>query len=84
MHVEDILAATARCLESGDGFASLRINAAGHHFTLSELVQHCKHPAVPDGPDFDLSSKVVSSEALLDQVMPEGFDFISPLPDRAD
>ena len=56
-----------------------RVNVAGHHFYLSQLIQHCKHPAVPDMPDTDLSSKMVSSDVLLNELMPDGFDFVQPV-----
>ena len=59
VHVDDIVAATVACLETPQ--PGRRINVAGHHFALSELIQHCKHPAIPDFPDTDLSSKCVAS-----------------------
>jgi len=77
VHVDDIIAASVACVKTPR--PSERINVAGHHFRLSELIAHCKHPAVPDGPDTDLSSKCVCSTKLLTQVMPEGFDFVQPL-----
>ena len=56
-----------------------RINVAGHHFLLSQLIAHCKHPQIPDGPDTDLSSKCVCSDRLLGSVMPPGYRFVEPL-----
>ena len=47
-------------------------------FSLEELVQHCKHPSVPDGPDTDLASKCVCSQRLLTEVMPN-HEFIQPI-----
>lgn len=78
VHVEDIVAASRKLLASP--LHGERINVAGHHFFLSELVQHCKHPAIPDAPDTDLSSKCVCSQRLLDEVMPEGYAFVEPIP----
>ena len=77
VHVDDIVAASRRCLSSPQ--LGRRINVAGHHFYLSQLIQHCKHPAVPDMPDTDLSSKMVSSDVLLNELMPDGFDFVQPV-----
>lgn len=59
VHVDDIVKATAACLETPQ--PGRRINVAGHHFALSELIQHCKHPTIPDFPDTDLSSKCVAT-----------------------
>jgi len=77
VHVDDIIAASLACISSPR--PRERINVAGHHFLLSQLISHCKHPPVPDGPDTDLSSKCVCSEKLLTKVMPEGYDFVQPL-----
>ena len=30
-------------------------------------------------PDTDLSSKMVSSDVLLNELMPDGFDFVQPV-----
>ena len=87
VHVEDIVAASRTLLSSLRSPASPlhgeRINVAGHHFFLSELVTHCKHPTIPDAPDTDLSSKCVCSARLLNEVMPEGYAFVEPIPKRA-
>ena len=77
VHVDDIIAASLRCLETPR--PKERFNVAGHHFLLSQLISHCKHPSIPDGPDTDLSSKCVCSERLLHHVMPDGFDFVQPM-----
>lgn len=77
VHVDDIVKATAACLETPQ--PGRRINVAGHHFALSELIQHCKHPTIPDFPDTDLSSKCVTSEVLLSELMPDGYDFVQPI-----
>lgn len=77
VHVDDIVAATVACMQTPQ--PSRRINVAGHHFRLEELISHCKHPEVPCGPDTDLSSKLVKSDVLLREVMPEGFDFMPPM-----
>jgi len=81
VHVEDIVAASRTLLAKPLG--GERINVAGHDFFLSELVSHCKHPAIPDAPDTDLSSKCVCSERLLNEVMPAGYTFVEPIPSRA-
>ena len=57
VHVDDIIAATRQCLITPR--PEERLNVAGHNFRLSQLIAHCKHPEVPDGPDTDLSSKYV-------------------------
>merc|ERR1719238_2353787 len=49
VHVDDIIAVSRRCIEAHQ--PSTRINVGGHPFFLSQLVAHCKHPAVPDAPD---------------------------------
>jgi len=77
VHVNDIVKASRVCLMQSQRRGQ-RINVAGHHFFLSQLISHCKHPAVPDAPDTDLSSKCVSSD-VLQEMMPEGFDFVMPL-----
>jgi len=77
VHVDDIIAATRQCLITPR--PEERLNVAGHNFRLSQLIAHCKHPEVPDGPDTDLSSKCVCSSKLLNEVMPDGFDFVQPL-----
>ncbi|KAL1520553.1 hypothetical protein AB1Y20_022129 [Prymnesium parvum] len=78
VHVDDILAATCRCLEQPHKAKGLRLNLAGENFKLSELVTHCKHPAIPDTGSADYNSKVVSSKRLLDELMPEGYSFVQP------
>lgn len=77
VHVDDIVQASRACLR--DPQPKRRINVAGHHFFLSELISHCKHPAVPDAPDQDLSSKCVESNVLLSELMPDGYEFVQPL-----
>ena len=77
VHVDDIVAASRRCLDAPQ--TGRRINVAGHHFFLSELIQHCKHPPIPDAPDTDLSSKCVTSDVLLRELMPAGYDFRQPM-----
>jgi len=77
VHVDDIIAATRQSLITPR--PEERLNVAGHNFRLSQLIAHCKHPEVPDGPDTDLSSKCVCSSKLLNEVMPDGFDFVQPL-----
>ena len=57
VHVDDIIAATLQCLITPR--PEERLNVAGHNFRLSQLIAHCKHPEVPDGPDTDLTSKYV-------------------------
>ena len=75
VHVDDIIGATVRCL--GDViYNGERINVAGVNFQLRDLISHCQHPPVPDGADLDTSSKVVSSQLLLDRVQPPGYHFI--------
>ena len=81
VHVDDIVKASRACLSAPQ--RGRRINVAGHHFFLSELIQHCKHPTVPDAPDNDLSSKCVESNVLMRELMPEDFDFVQPLTKRA-
>ena len=78
VHVDDILEATRRCLDAPR--PSERINVGGLDFALSELISYCKHPSVPDGPDTDMSSKCVCSDRLLEEVMPEGFNFVPAIP----
>lgn len=78
VHVDDIIEATCACLDAPRG--GQRINVAGHHFSLSELITHCKHPEVPDGPDTDYSSKCVCSDRLLSEVLPDGFAFELAVP----
>jgi len=78
VHVEDILAATCACLEAPDKSKGDRLNVAGGHFQLAELLTHCKHPVAPTN-GIDLTSKIVSSQRLLDRVMPEGYQFVQPL-----
>lgn len=73
VHVDDIIAATRACIDKPQ--AGSRINVAGNTLYLSQLIQHCKHPPIPDAPDTDRSSKSVSSAKLLNDVMPEGFAF---------
>ena len=77
VHVDDIVQASLACLETPQ--PGRRINVAGHVFSLAELISHCKHPPVPDGPDTDLSSKCVESNVLLREVMPDGYEFVQPL-----
>jgi len=77
VHVDDIVAASRAVLQKPQPHA--RINVAGHHFLLSELIAHCKHPAVPAGPDTDLSSKCVCSDHLLTAIMPPDFSFVPPM-----
>jgi nucleoside-diphosphate-sugar epimerase len=77
VHVDDIVAASTTLLKKP--VRSTRLNVAGHNFLLDELISHCKHPPVPSLPDTDLSSKRVSSQKLLDEVMPTGYDFVQPL-----
>ena len=77
VHVSDIVAATLRCLAAPQ--PKTRINVAGHHFLLSQLIAHCKHPKIPDGPDTDLSSKCVCSDRLKTHLMPGGFEFVQPM-----
>jgi hypothetical protein len=77
VHVDDIIAASKACLASPQ--RGRRLNCAGTVFALSDLIQHCKHPPVPDGPDTDLSSKCVSSTLLLNDVMPAGYEFVQPI-----
>jgi len=77
VHVDDIVAASRACLKSPQ--PGRRINVAGHHFALSQLISHCKHPPVPETPDMDLSSKCVSSDILLSELMPAGYDFVQPI-----
>ena len=78
VHVDDIIAASLACLRAPRASSATRINVAGHHFLLSELIEHCKHPPIPDGPDTDLSSKCVCSQRLR-KLMPRDFDFIQPM-----
>jgi len=78
VHVQDILEATCRCLHNPR--RGERLNVAGAHFQLAELVKHCKHPAIPEslsGPDYN--SKIVSSDRLLKEVMPSGYSFVPPM-----
>ena len=77
VHVDDIIAASRACLATPQ--PGKRLNVAGNAFTLAQLICHCKHPSVPDGPDTDLSSKAVCSERLLKEVMPPGFEFVQPI-----
>lgn len=79
VHVGDILAASLACLDAPQKSKGQRLNVAGGHFQLSELVAHCKHPEVPDTDTVDLNSKIVSSDRLLDAIMPEGYSFVQPL-----
>ena len=78
VHVEDILAATLECLQQPTPAVG-RFNVAGISFGLADLCSHCKHPEIPDTGTVDLTSKVVSSERLLEAVMPKGYSFIQPL-----
>lgn len=80
VHVDDIVKASRALLAKP--LPTERINVAGHHFFLSELVQHCKHPPIPDGPDTDLASKCVCSERLLTEVIP-GHEFVQPITQAA-
>jgi len=79
VHVDDILTATCSCLREPAKSSGSRLNVAGGHFQLKQLVAHCNHPEIPDTATVDLNSKVVSSQRLLDQVMPEGYQFVQPL-----
>lgn len=80
VHINDIVAATRACLASPQ--PGRRINVAGRDFALSQLLSHCKHPNVPDAPDTDLSSKCVTSEVLLNELMPKGYEFVQPIEER--
>jgi len=80
VHVDDIVAASRACLEQPQ--RGRRINVAGHHFALAQLISHCKHPEVADLPDTDLSSKCVCSDVLLNELMP-GYDFKPAVPGGA-
>jgi len=80
VHENDIVHATCSCLHSHDEVKGDRINVAGEHFLLRDLVAHCKHPPVPESDAGDLSSKVVSSQRLLEEIMPDGFAFRPPVP----
>ena len=73
VHVDDIIAASKACLATPQ--PCTRINVAGNTLYLSQLISHCKHPPIPDGPDTDSSSKSVSSQKLLTEVMPSGYAF---------
>lgn len=79
VHVDDIIEATSCTLAAADTYRGRRINIGGHHFLLKELIDHCDFPPVPEGVDVDLSSKRVSSERLLRDVLPEGYRFVEPL-----
>lgn len=46
---------------------------------LVDLVTHCKHPEIPDTDSADFNSKIVSSDRLLEELMPEGYSFVDPL-----
>ena len=82
VHVDDIIEATLRLIEFGatPSWRGERINVGGHTFLLRDLLCHCKYPpATQDLPDTDPSSKRVSSERLLREIMPEGYIFAQPL-----
>lgn len=79
--VADIIETTVTCIES-PRHRGTRINVGGHHFLLRELISHCKYPPVPDQIDADLSSKRVSSEMLLSDVLPKGYTFTEPFGKR--
>jgi nucleoside-diphosphate-sugar epimerase len=87
VHVRDIVQATLRTLArgvaGGDGASGgERLNVGGHTFLLGDLLAHCKYPpAATDLPATDLSSKRVSSDKLLREVMPPGYRFAQPLPE---
>lgn len=77
VHVGDIIDVTVSCLED-QRHRGARINVGGHHFLLRELISHCKYPPIAEEVDTDLSSKRVSSDLLLADVLPEGFTFTEP------
>jgi len=76
VHVRDIVHATERCLALAR--TGVRLNVAGVHFLLRDLINHCKHPRVPDSTNIDLTSKRVSSKAITECVMPDDFSFTPP------
>lgn len=81
VHVDDIITATAHSLMAPQT-AGKRLNVAGDVFRLHELMCHCRYPqaeTAKQAEDTDLSSKIVSSQRLLDDVLPEGFEFVPPL-----
>lgn len=84
VHEEDIVSATCSCLHAAGAHRGSRINVAGENFELRELVAHCSHTAVDEGCAVfnDLSSKTVSSDFLLDEIMPADFAFVPPLGER--
>lgn len=88
VHEKDIIDATCACLQ--EARPGERFNVAGRHVTLQDLLGHCNCgedcAAVEDdaeGAASDLSSKLVVSQRLLDEVMPPGFSF-QPIVPHAD
>jgi len=80
VHVDDIIAATAAVLAlPADAERGVRMNIGGHDFKLRELMAHCRHVATPEVMDSDdPNSKLVSSNYLLNRVLPPGFAFKEP------
>lgn len=81
VHVDDIITATAHALND-DSTVGKRFNVAGLNFCLHELMHHCKYPQAEQAEsevDTDPTSKVVSSDKLLTEVLPPSFNFIHAL-----
>ena len=54
----------------------------GSEMCIRDSMCHCRYPqaeTAKQAEDTDLSSKIVSSQRLLDDVLPEGFEFVPPL-----
>lgn len=77
VHVDDIIESTVRLLEVPQQ-GGRRINVGGHHFTMRDLLSHCNCD-LPTVDDNDAGSKRVSSEYLLNEVLPSGYHFAEPL-----
>lgn len=79
VHVDDIIAATVHSL-AAEKAAATRYNVAGLHFRLHRLLRYCNHPKADEAEailvDTDPFSKIVSSEKLLNELLPPGFSFL--------
>lgn len=79
VHETDVLDATCACLQTPR--PGERFNVAGRGTTLHELLGHCRVAPPPNvveadaASGADLSSKLVLSDRLLAELMPQGFDF---------
>lgn len=77
VHTKDVVEITMRCLASPR--PNRRFNVGGRGFRLRDLISHCKYPVEPQNAAVDVSSKYVSSQRALEEMLPESFEFDLPI-----